>query len=121
MPDNSQTPTPTGDDMVYMNDGDSFQNGIYYPDAPEEQTTKINEEQSAKAGSYPILPKLHKWFEDQIKDCDNMHNIQVSKMTINGVSYGRTVSVEAQVLAYQLLKEKLTEKAHEFDDFAEEQ
>lgn len=108
------------DDDVYVNAGDSYDApGAYYPDAPEGQSERINEAKAIKSASYPVLPKLAQWFDDQVKSCDNLNNIQVDALTVNGVKYQRTVSVEAQVLAYRLLRDLLSTKAHEFKQFAE--
>lgn len=108
------------DGDLYLRDGADYQNGIYYPDAPEEQ---VEEEQKAigvKASSYPVMDDVADWFKTAISECDSVSNIEVATMTMNGVKYSRSVSVEAQVLAYQLLKELLQDKANEFQEFGKE-
>jgi hypothetical protein len=57
------------------------------------------------------------WFKQAITECDSIANIEVATMTVHGVKYSRAVSVEAQVLAYHLLKEMLQDKANEFQEF----
>lgn len=106
-------------DNLYPNAGDDY-NTAYYPAPPAEQTEEIAASQAIKAASYPILPSIGEWFENQINECDNIHNIQVTSITINGIKYSRDISVQAQVLAYQLLKEKLQEKYDEFKDYKHE-
>jgi hypothetical protein len=105
------------DGDVYPNDGETFQQGAYYPGTPEEQAVAEKEEAAKKSASFPILGDLAEWFEQQIKACDDIHAIQITTMEINGVKFSRKVSVEAQVLAMQLLKERFTEKYHEFEKF----
>lgn len=108
------------DDDVYFNAGDSYgEPGAYYPAVPKEQAERIRESEAVKASSYPILPELAQWFDDQIKKCNNINNIQVDALTISGVKYERSVSIEAQVLAYKLLYDLLASKAHEFERFVE--
>lgn len=121
MPDlqpDDQTLAASNDD-VYVNDGETYQDTAYYPTEPQEQKESQAHDAGIKAASYPIMPELAEWFQTAITDCDNIHNIQVTAMTVNGVQYSRQISVEAQVLAYQLLKEKLQEKAEEFAKFGE--
>jgi hypothetical protein len=118
MPNNKPVPATDGD--IYLNDGDTYQNGIYYPDAPEAQTAKIADEEAIKAASYPVLGKVHSWFKEQIDKSPNITNIQMTALTVNGVKYERNVSIEAQALAFQLMQQLLIEKAAEFKDFAEE-
>jgi hypothetical protein len=110
------------------NDGDIYVNpgitdvlgGAYYPGEPEERKAAEKDQAAPVAASYPIMEDVAEWFKQQIASCDDMHNIQVSKMTIGGTVYERSISVEAQVLAYQLLKEKLTDKFNTFKDFSKE-
>lgn len=107
-------------DDVPMTDGESFQNGIYYPEQPVERTNDEVSEAAIKAASYPVMGAVADWFIDAVAECDNLDNIQLRAMTINGVKVGRTVSIEAQILAYQLLKELLMDKSNEFAQFATE-
>lgn len=113
-------PQPTDSD-IYVNPGQTESlGGDYYPGVPAERTEAEQAEAAPIAGSYPIMEDVAKWFEAQIAECDDMHNIQTSKLTVNGAVFERTVSVEAQVLAYQLLKEKLQAKFNTFKAFAED-
>lgn len=107
------------DDNIYQNDGESFQNGIYYPEAPDERREDESKELAGVSASLPIMPEIAAWFDAAVAECDNMDNIQIDEIEANGVRYHRNVSIEAQVLAYQLLKAKLTEKKLEFQDFME--
>jgi hypothetical protein len=106
------------DDDVYVNEGNSYDSGIYYPDAPKEQTEEIAETQGKKAASYPILAELEQWFREQIDYAKDLNNIETARVNINGSTYSRSVSVEGQVLAHQLLSKMLSDKYHEFEDFA---
>lgn len=107
------------DDDVYVNAGDSYDT-TYYPEAPEEQQEEERHEKMIRAASYPIMDDLADWWKDMIEGCDDIHNIAMTEMTINDVKYTRAVSIEAQVLAYQLLKEKLIEKYQMFQGFGKD-
>jgi hypothetical protein len=107
------------DGDLYLRDGADYQNGVYYPEAPIAQ---VEEEQKAigiKASSYPVMDDVANWFKEAIADCDSISNIETSIQTLNGVKYSRTISIEGQVFAYQLLKELLQDKANEFQEFGE--
>ncbi len=107
-------------DSLLPNDGESFDTSSY-ADLPKERKEEEIAEVGAKAASYPILPKIADWFEQAIKDCNNLDNITLGKpMELNGVLYDGNTSVSAQILAYRLLKEKLIEKYHEFAEFQED-
>lgn len=118
---NDPADIPISDGDMYPNDGDSFQAGIYYPEAPKEQTEAIAAESAAASVSFPIMAEVLDWFNRQVEKAGDINQIETKRLTINGVTYGRTVSIEAQVLAQQLLKEMLAEKAHEWERFSEEQ
>jgi hypothetical protein len=123
MPNNSdeKEPTfdlPTANDDIYVNDGQTYDT-TYYPKDDPEQVAEETADKAVKAASYPILPEIAKWFEDQIDNSSRNRNIRVEEIEINGVKFSRKVSIEAQLLAYQLLENLLTEKSHEFKDFAE--
>ncbi len=59
------------------------------------------------------------WFEKQIARCDSLDNIETAEMKINGITYSRKVSIEAQILAQQMLIELLRAKMEEYKFFAE--
>lgn len=106
-------------DDIYPRDGETYDT-TYYPDPPAEQ---VEEEQIAKgiqAASYPVMGAIADWFDEQIKGCDSLEHIAIDKMTINGVTYERTVSIEGQLLAHKLLKNLLLEKYAEFESFKNE-
>lgn len=105
-----------GDDL-YQNDGETYQNGVYYPGEPEERKEQERVEAGIIASSYPIITDVADWFAAEIAACDSLDNIQTTSVTYGLNTYDRKVSIEAQVLAYQLLKEKLAEKAKDFDRF----
>ena len=107
------------DDDIYVNAGDSYDT-TFYPDVPQERIEEESHEKAIRAASYPIMDELADWWKDMIESCDDIHNISVTEMTLNDVKYSRTVSIEAQVLAYQLLKEKPIEKYQLFQGFGKD-
>lgn len=108
-------------DDIYLNDGETYTPpGVYYPKTENPATDAELQTQAAIAQSLPIMGEVAAWFEQEIQNCDNIHNIQVTSLTVNGVKYGRDISVEAQVLAFQLLKEMLQNKARDFESFKDE-
>ncbi len=108
------------DDDVYQLDGEAFQDTVYSPGIPAERIEAEAREAAIIASSYPVMEDVANWFLTQIADCNDLHNIQMTALTINGARYDRKTSIEAQVLAYQLLQEKLTEKFQAFKLFAGE-
>lgn len=111
---------PSSNDDIYVNEGSSYDNGVYYPNAPEERLEAEREDSAKKSASYPVLKEIASWFERQIQACDSMDNIQIETLEVNGVKFSRTVSVEAQVLAMQLLKQQLQMQYEEYKTFQEE-
>ncbi len=108
------------DDSLMPYDGEAFDTSSY-AELPEDRKQKERDESGIKAASYPVLPKIADWFEQAIKDCNNLDNITLgSTMEKNGVVYDQRTSVQAQILAYRLLKELLVEKYDEFKDFQED-
>lgn len=105
------------DDDIYPRSGETFESTAYYPKPDEEQATEDEQKAGVIAASLPIMDDVADWFREQIAASSDVHNIQTTAMTINGVQYSRTVSIEAQVLAYQLLKELLAGKLQEFETF----
>lgn len=105
-------------DDSYTSDGQQM-NGIYYPepDLVVEDTNKLAEKEAKLSSSLPILDDLIEWFDTQVDLCDSLDNILLTSMTINGVKMGREVSIEGQLMAYQMLKEMLETKRKEFEDF----
>lgn len=110
---------PLPDDDIYpgVNEG----NGLYYPQTPAKEKQEQAAEAAKEAANYPVIAEVYEWFDEQIKNCPDIRNIQIDATTINGVKYERNVHVEAQVLAYQLLQTLLEEKRDEFKEFAKEQ
>lgn len=109
-------PMPDDDIAVGASADENFST-LYEPGTPEGQAERIAQENAAKAQSYPVLGDIFDWFDDQIKRCPNISNIVTDSQEINGVTYARQVSIEAQVLAYQLLQSLLEEKRDEFREF----
>jgi len=109
---------PANDD-IYVNDGESY-NTAYYPEVPTEQAEAEAQQKALIATAYPIMDDIADWFADSIASCDNMHNIEMKQITINGAKYTRNASIEGQVLAYQMLKDLLQEKATEFAEFGKD-
>lgn len=107
------------DDDLYKNDGATYTNGVYYPEVPAEQVEDEAKARGILASSYPVMDDVAEWFKQSIADCDSISNIEIQAMTVHGVKYTREVSVQAQVLAYQLLKQALEDKAKEFSEFGE--
>lgn len=105
------------DDNLYPNDGDQM--GIYFPGEPLERKQARELEDSLLNKSLPVLDEVIEWFEDAIEEANSVDGIQTSTMSVNGVKYSRSVSVEAQVLAQQLLKQKLLDKQSKFIAFKE--
>lgn len=101
----------TTDDDIYLRDGESFQDGAYYPTEDKEALEEARNDASSKAASYPILNDLAEWFEQQVRECDNIDNIDMTQ---------GAVSIESQVLAQKLLKQKMLDKAQEFAQFKEQ-
>lgn len=108
-------------DDLYVNAGDDFgADTAYYPEAPTERREAEATEAAIKAASYPILGDVADWFEEQIKNCDTLQNIQFDIQTINGIQVDRKMSVEVQVLAYAMLAQLLTDKYQEFKAYKHE-
>lgn len=97
----------------YPNDGEQMTYPKEAPLVQEEADLKTTVDKS-----YPILQDIIDWFEKEIALADSIDNIETK--TLSGVKYSRTVSVEAQVLAQQLLKGKLQESQTRFIRFKED-
>jgi hypothetical protein len=110
---------PLSDDDIMVRDGDDYTNSVYAPKKPTQRVEAEQEFNAILQTSKLILPDVSHWFEAQIIAADSLSNVKIDDMTVNGVSYSRTVSVEAQVLAQQLLKQALQAKHNEFKRFAE--
>lgn len=110
----------SGTDDLYINDGAAYDTSYY----PEDQDGEVKEQEvsqkAVQAASYPIMGDVAEWFEEQIKSCDSIDNIIFDTQVIGNVQLDRNLSVEVQVLAYRLLKEKLQDKARDFEDFRHE-
>jgi hypothetical protein len=107
-------------DDLYQRDGADYTNGTYYPEKPEEQVEAEVRQKGTIASSYPIMGDVATWFKEAIADSNDLNNIDLNKTEINGVNVTMSVSAEAQLLAYQLLGQLLTDKAKEFDEFMQE-
>lgn len=107
-------------DDLYLRDGATETNGIYYPEKPEEQVEAEVKQKGTIASSYPIMGDVADWFKEAIADSNDLNHVDFTKTEINGVAVSMNVSVEAQVLAYQMLGQLLTDKAKEFDEFMQE-
>ncbi len=106
------------DSGLYPNDGDTM--GTYYqPEIPEEQLEAEEEDRKLRNAANPILDHLIEWFQDQIDAADSTDNIELDTLEVNGVKYERKTSIEAQILAYRLLKQMLSEKQGEFKAWSE--
>lgn len=107
------------DDDIYLNAGDSYDTA-YYPDQVDEVREQAETKQREMAVSYPVMGAIADWFEACIAACDNLDNVVFDMTVIGGVPVDRKVSIEAQVLAMKLLKEKMVEKYGEFEEFRNE-
>ena len=107
------------DDDIYLTSGESYVGGDYYPEAPEEQVEKERVSVGIVKASYPIIDDVAAWFDTQIDASNQISNIQMTSLTINGVKYDRTISIEAQALAYQLLHDLLVDKAKDWTLWSE--
>lgn len=118
-------PQPADDQMLNIEDDliigaadtSYADNGNYYPKPPADQVAEIAETEGIKAASYPVLGSVAAWFEQQLINCNDITNVVTDSQTINGVTYSRQVSIEAQVLAYQILKGLLQDKFDEFKEY----
>lgn len=107
-------------DDLYPTSSDTYEDNYYAPPVDEERIQAEQDEKAIKAASYPILADIAEWFESRINECDSIDQIQLDKMTVNGVVYERLVSIEGQLLAQRLLKTALTEKYEQFKEFKRE-
>lgn len=105
------------DSDIYVNEGETFSPGAYYPDEPAEQKEEIQAQNAVIAASYPVMESVAEWFKEQIEQAKSIDNIQLSN--IDG--YTAKVSIEGQILAYRLLGQLLTDKSQEFKRFLKEE
>lgn len=110
-------PPGTGDD-IYINNGESYADEYFTQ--PQERTEAEEAEKAEKAASYPALESIERWFREQIEQCDSLDNIQTRVAEINGVKVESKIAIEAQVYAYQLLKQLLVDKHSEYQEFAKD-
>lgn len=106
-------------DDLYLRDGETYTNGVYYPELPQEQVEAEVKQKGILASSYPVMNDIADWFDTAIKDAQDLSNIDLTITEINGVKVTMAVSAEAQVLAYQLLTQALQDKKAEFAEFGE--
>ena len=111
---------PHADDDVYTRSGETYDSTASYAKEPDEQVEEKDQRNAIIAGSYPIMDDVADWFRTQIAASTDIHNVEVTTMTVNGVKYSRKISVEAQVLAFQLLKQLLESKLQEFSGFGKD-
>jgi hypothetical protein len=104
-------------DDLYLRDGETYTNGVYYPDVPEAQVEEETKQKGILASSYPVMDSVADWFDSAIADAQDLTNIDLTMTEINGVQVTMNVSAAAQVLAYQLLTQALQDKKAEFAEF----
>lgn len=97
--------------MDYPNAGEA------YSSDPKVVTKAEQVDLGKVATSAPVLDELIEWFDVQIASADSLMNIETTKLTINGVKYERSVSIEGQVLANQILKQLLETKKADYVAF----
>jgi hypothetical protein len=107
------------DDQLYLRDGEFETNGVIYAEEDRDIVEERAKQDGVLAASYPIMKDVADWFQECISECDSLTNIEMVAQTVNGVKYERTVSIEAQVLAYQLLKQLLEDKKNSWGEFGE--
>jgi hypothetical protein len=107
------------DDDIIPSDSGAYPD--YQPEEPQERKQAEREATSAIATSYPIMDDVKQWFTDSIIDFDSIDSIQMEAITVNGVLYDRKVSIEAQLLAQKLCKQKFIDKAQAWGDFEPEE
>lgn len=109
-------PAGAGDDL-YINDGDSFGAEFQYYDQPEERKQAEQAQAAAVNAPTPLQENVAKWFEEEIAKCNLPENIMTRTVEIAGVKVESKASIEGQVIAYQMLKQLLTDKFSEFEKF----
>lgn len=130
MPQPNDTPfdlpetAPAGvEGNLYPRDGATYDDGDQYFDQPRERTEEEREEANEQASAIPFLKQIHEWFDEQIAACDSIDNIQVGDITIpmgdNTITVPQAASIETQVYAMQLLKQRLLEKKNSFPELGE--
>lgn len=101
-----------GDDL-YTNDGESFTNGLYYPEVDETVEAAEQEQKSTQAASYPVMDDVADWFKEQIRLTD-------SAMYIKSYASAEHVSLEDAHRAFDIARVILEGKAVEFAEFGKE-
>lgn len=108
-----------GDDL-YVNDGETYTNGVYYPEEPVEQVEETAKAKGVLAASYPILDDVADWFRDAIAELGDIDSIDSQQTTINGVTVSTKVSIEAQYYGNQIARQLLRDKFKEFSEWGKD-
>jgi hypothetical protein len=98
------------DDNLYVNDGDQYTNGVYYP--PEATVVKEAEQKqkSVQSTSYPIMNDVADWFNEQIAICD-------SATFIKSYAKENNISMDEAHAGFEVARTLLESKAVEFAEF----
>lgn len=93
--------------------------GQAYSSDPRVETEAERKYRASLNTVAPHLDRTIEWFEEQIANTDSLANIETTALKIGDVTYTRKVSIEAQVLAQQMLAELLRTKQQEYIRFQE--
>ena len=104
---------PIPDDDAVAGFGETYQDAVYYPEAPQEQQEELAHEAAILAASYPIMGDVYEWFEEQIKACD-------SRRSINAYASQHGWNVEDTGRAFDIVRELLEAKSLDFEQFRKE-
>lgn len=85
--------------------------GTYYPEREDKDEPSPLRDRSS------IQKDCAEWFDRQIKFADSLDNVQVDLLEFQGIKRERRVSIEAQVLAHQMLMQMLKDKKQEFEEW----
>ena len=100
-------------DDLYQIDGETYTNGIYYPEVPTEQAEAEKAKQGKMASSYPVMDDVADWFKEQIELADSVQYVK---------SYAdvEKVPIEDTLRAFDIVRLLLETKSHEFAEFGKE-
>ena len=101
------------DGDLYVQDGETYTNGVYYPETPAEVTAEEQERKGKIASSYPVMDDVADWFKDQIKLTDSAQYIK---------SYAKAegVTLDEAHRGFDIARILLETKAQEFAEFGKE-
>jgi hypothetical protein len=101
------TGTPVID---YPQDGESYTNGVYYPDLPQERKEEESKDNAVIAASYPVMESVAQWFQEQVEATDSRRNIRAYAEASN-------LDLTDTARAFDIVHDLLEAKSHEFEVF----